>query len=303
MLNKYQSFSVTSHIHHRSFSTSAHLNADPTNKLADHVSYPFKTYRESPILEIDQSTSNLASEFRSNQSGLIERKNNKMEKLVDKSKNYVTELLCDRKSDRSNIDPSDHKAFDKETRKLVKDREDLCSINLQTIYTRDDALDLINPNHAGSDYDSDYVFVKSQNRIDQEYNNLGPFENNLLATHRGFICDVLETLPFTDSDSESSNSDDSQGYECEVSYPGLGVAGPSNYNNPWVDPFVANSNKRSRGDCEESEVNDLVITKKSKLEQPSTESPDKKDSDNMRRLDYVLDKQLSEPYDFTDYLD
>jgi hypothetical protein len=321
--NSLRAFSTSSVSYVQGESSNSNNNPSTEELLND----PYKTYGESPIpSDIEESTSELALRFASNKSGFIEYQKNKMIDLLKKSQAYIAELISDRLEERATIQESTElKDFDSKTVEHIElEKETSIEELLALAMVRDTTLDLIGKAHEGSDYDSDYESVSSRNRLDQEYNNFDSNDETQKLEHIAWINDRLATLPRSDSVSEDSGSDDpvsedpvsddpvfsDMGSEESIlerasSNTGVVEAGSNNNSkNTEVDTIVASSSKRKR-ELSDSNGDESIVTKKPRLD-PSIESPgdtapvENRPVDNRSPLDYVLDLQQSEPYDFTD---
>jgi len=278
---------------------------------------PYKTYNASPIPgDVGESTELLSEEFKARPSEFINRQTGQMESSCEKSKLYLSELLSDRAEERDNLEVRDLRDYDKETKSLIEDEISAIHRELDTIkQTRDDVLDIIDGTrqHSGSNYDSDYVSVTSQNRLDNEYNNLDPRDREIKEDHKTFTDNILQGLPIMDTDDESNSSEvdvssvSSEAESSNKSNQDIPETGASNYiNDLSVDSTVATSSKRT---LEDSESEDSNPNKKARLEGGSehisdnVETRNNEPQDNLSPLDYVLDQQQFGPYDVSDDMD
>jgi len=271
----------------RNFSSSRFFEVDSyTEKDLD----PYSTYAESPIdSDVEGSTDQLAEKYIGNPSGLISEQTNKMESISKKSKLFISEVLQDRVLERSNLQPSDLKTFDEETRNLIKDEGVLCKDELARVATiRDDALDLINGRNKSyaSDYESDYESDTSVNRIRGEYSNLDNNTSEIKNDHQKFISDALKNLPSNLDNITFESGNDTSHIE------------PSSNVKTDFSVEAGSGKKRDRDDGETD-----LPAKRVKVDSTnmvSNNTPDNIPSQNKSPLDYVIEKQQCDPYDFTD---
>lgn len=270
---------------------------------------PYSSYAESPIeSDVEGSTDKLADKYISNPSGLISEQTNKMERLTEKSKIFISELLQDRGLERSNLQASELEPFDKETRKLIDYEGELCKDELNRIaIIRDDALDLIDGRSRShdSDYSSDYESDTSVSRIQGEYSSLDSNTREIQNDHSRFIYNALQNLPSNyanstlDTENDTSRAEPSKNAQTNFEV----EAGASNFNRAIKDfEGIADSSKKRRHDDTEVES----PAKKVKVDNSVVDcnkTPDNISSNNQTPLDYVLEKQQSDPYDFTDDID
>jgi hypothetical protein len=270
---------------------------------------PYSTYGDSPIeSEVEGSSHELADKYIGNPSGLISEQTNKMECLTEKSKIFISELLQDRSLERSNLQANELEQYDKDTRKLIQYEEELCKDELNRIaIIRDDALDLIDgaSKSNGSDYSSDYESVTSESRIQGEYANLDSNTREIQNDHSRFIYNALQNLPSNyanstlDAENDTSRAEPSFNAQTNFSV----EAGASNFNRAIKDfEGIAESSKKRKH--EDTEVESPA--KKVKVDNyvvDCNNTPKNISSNNQSPLDYVLEKQQSDPYDFTDDID
>lgn len=326
----------------RNFSTSPrfYIQDDPDNNPDTTDNNPHSpdlerdannTSEQSPIeSDVEESSAQLAEEFKHRPTQLIDRQTEKMSVLSEKSQTYLKEIMEDRAKERAEVPDDELENFDRQTKEIVQDEGEMFERDINTIARiRDDALDLLdNTKLENSDYDSDYESQTSQDK----YNHLDNSDRNFKDDHNRFIQSILGTVADTDSNAEefSDNSgENSDDESSDINIDPPVEAGPSNY---WEETPVietGHSSKRKRDDSEDEsshkrkrDDSEDEISLKRKREDSEDESSHKKpkledfkdspkdvDSDNNQSqdkrspLDYVLDKQQSEPYDFTDDLD
>lgn len=248
---------------------------------------PYSTYGESPIeSDVEGSTQDLAARFTGDPSGLISEQTRKMESITEKSKLYIDELVQDRNMERSSLQDSELQEFDKNTKELVKEAELIYKDDLTTVaMIRDDALDLIDGQGRkhNSDYDSDYDSDTSVNRIQSQYANLDSDTVSLQNNHNNFIYNTLQNIP--------SNVNTHSSIE----------AGPSNLN-PGINELHsldATSKKRKHEDTDLESSAKITKMDNTMVSNKPQDLP----VNNKSPLDYVLEKQMSDPYDFNDDID
>ena len=290
----------------RKFTSSAPLCV---NEDLEKALDPYSTYAESPIeSDVEGSTDKLADKFLGNPSGLIAEQTNKMESLTEKSKLFISELLQDRGLERSNLETSELEPFDKATRELIDDEGVLYQSELNRIATiRDDALDLINGRRRShdSDYESDYESDSSLSRIQGEYANLDSNTREIENDHSRFISKALQNLPsnYANTTLDTGNHTSRDEPTSNVETNSTVDAGSSNFKE-GINDLEGVTGKNLKRNREDSEVESPA--KKLKVDNSGMDTnntPDNIPSNTQSPLDYVLEKQQSDPFDFSDDID
>ena len=191
---------------------------------------------------------------------------------------------------------------------MIHDEEELCKDELNRIaIIRDDGLDLIDGRSRSydSDYSSDYESVTSESRIQGEDANLDSNTREIQNDHSRFIYNALQNLPSNyanstlDAENDTSRAEPSKNAQTNF----LVKARALNFNRGIKDlEGIADSSKKRKPDDTEVES----PAKKVKVDNSVVDcnnTPDNISSNNQSPLDYVLEKQQSDPYDFTDDID
>lgn len=270
---------------------------------------PYSTYLDSPIeSDVEESSSALAEKYIGDPSGLMQEQTNKMESLTEKSKLFISEILHDRELERSKLQASELEGFDQDTREIINEEGNLYKSELNLIATiTDDAIDLNNGRSRShdSDYESDYESVTSENRVNGELGSLDSNTAELENDHTRFITNALERLESNYANTTLDTENDTSCIEPASNVPtNTSVeAGPSNFSPAIKDSeVIAGSSKKRKLDDTEMEI----PAKKVKVDNSGVETNDTLEdlpSNNQSPLDYVLEKQQSDPYDFNDDID
>jgi len=225
-------------------------------------------------INVEESTTRLAEEFKGKPSQFIKRQEDKMETILEQSKTNLQKIVEDRTNARPNVGVSSLEQYDNETKKMLDDENGNYNHKIEMVTSvRDTVLDLtdgLHENSPGSDFESDYDSPTSQTRIDAEYNDLDQKDAERLEYHKTFT----DNLKFINN---SGNQD-------------LTIQSDTSFNQP-----LEGSSKKRKHEQSDSEE---AVTNLPKI--PKTEASS---SDNRSPLDYVLDKQQSEGLDFTDDVD
>jgi hypothetical protein len=322
----------------KSFSSTGIFSADRNN--LNHPSNPtdippvrpdsVSSMDSNPVTDSDNDDQDLsqsrqlAEKFNKNAVGLIEDQNGIMDIKIKESRQYIKEVCEDRAIERSTLPNHALAAFDKETLELIESEAFQCDQDLDHIAgNRDDALDTMQhratpaSSFSASNLGSSIGSNTTEDALDNAFANIDTTDAARKNEHALYIAkaiDYINGLPEnellldpnlnTNEQLVVSQSDNSDGSSPNSVTEAQVEANALNSTNvrPTVEisPEQSSSNKRKYED-----LDDKTDNKKVKLDYPleksSYSTTDRTiGEDNKSPMDFVLDKQQSEPYDFTD---
>ena len=228
-------------------------------------------FSDSEDEDIEESAKELAETYNQDMKSLMDDQASKMEKVAEKSEEYITTFINERSKDREDVKTSELGDYDLDTKEEVNRQRDLCIDKVSRIAAiRDTALDSMDSleRDYGSDYDSDTDGHNAQyNRLDQSTVNLKQSYNTAV--------DNLITSVDQESSRTQSLTENLQN---------------QNENSDSVS-VEQGSSKRKREESEETSDSKRIKT------EDSSDKSVASDKDTRSPLAYVIDQQHEAGHD------